>query len=121
AGYTPWIDQERMPAGTTIDRAILDGVKGSCAAVFFLSSNFTDKRFLAQEIDYAIQVQRDRPDSFVIIPLLLDGAPDSVVPELLKRFVIKSAESEIDILLHILNALPIRLGPPIERQARKAE
>jgi hypothetical protein len=114
AGFQPWIDQERMPAGTTLDRAILDGIKGSCAAVFFITPNFEDNRFLSQEIDYAIQVQRERPDTFAIIPILIDNAADSDVPDLLRRFVIKRAITEIDILLHIFQALPIRLGPPIK-------
>jgi len=121
SGFAPWIDEERMTAGTALDRAILDGMKGSCAAVFFITRNFADNRFLAQEVDYAVQVQRDRPSSFVIIPILYGGAPDSVVPDLLRRFVIKTAETEIDVLLHILKALPIRLGPPIERQTANAE
>ncbi len=80
AGYQPWIDEERMPAGTALDRAILDGMKGSCAAVFFLSPRFEDSRFISQEIDYAIQVQRDCPKQFAIIPILVDGAPNLLFP-----------------------------------------
>lgn len=120
AGYQPWVDEERMPAGTALDRAILDGMKGSCAAVFFLSPEFEDSRFLSQEIDYAIQVQRERLNRFAIIPILVDGAPESIVPDLLRRFVVKRADSEMDLVLHILQALPIRLGPAIEREPQNS-
>jgi len=120
AGYKPWIDEEQMPAGTSIDRGILAGMNGSCAAVFFLSPQFEDSQFISQEIDYAIKAHRDRPKQFAIIPILVGDAADSIVPDLLQRFVIKRADSEMDVLFHILQALPIRLGPPIERDIQNA-
>lgn len=35
-GFKPWFDVQDMPAGTNLDRGILQGFKESCAAVFLL-------------------------------------------------------------------------------------
>jgi hypothetical protein len=104
-----------MPAGTTLDRAILEGMKQSCAAVFFLTPNFEDSRFLSQEIDYAIMVHQERPNSFSIVHILLDHTDEANVPELLRRFVVKRVNSDIEALIEIIRGLPIKPGPPVWR------
>lgn len=118
-GFDPWIDEERMPAGTSLDRAILDGIKNSCAAVFFITPNFEDSRFLSQEIDYAISEHRERPEKFSIIPILMmDEKGDCLVPELLKRFVAKRVASATDALIEIIRGLPIKPGPPVWKETK---
>lgn len=114
-GFRPWIDEDEMPAGSHLDAAIINGVRDSCAAVFFITPNFTDERFLKQEIEYAITEERERPGQFVIIPLLLAGASQDQVPALLSRFVAKTADDELDGLLAIIKALPIKPGPPVSK------
>ena len=36
-GFDPWLDEEAMPAGSHLDHSILQGLKESCAAVFFIT------------------------------------------------------------------------------------
>jgi len=36
-GYNPWLDEDAMSAGTPLERALLDGMKTSMAAVFFIT------------------------------------------------------------------------------------
>lgn len=114
-GFQPWIDEDEMHAGSHLDAEILNGMRGSCAAVFFITQNFVDERFLKQEVEYAIEEERERPGDFVIVPLLLDGASRDKVPALLERFVAKTADNELDGLLAIIKALPIKPGPPVSK------
>ena len=114
-GFQPWIDEDKMHAGSHLDAEILNGMRGSCAAVFFITQNFVDERFLKQEVEYAIQEERERPGDFVIVPLLLDGASRDKVPALLERFVAKTADNELDGLLATIKALPIKPGPPVSK------
>ena len=69
-GFAPWLDEDAMPAGENLNRAILAGMKESCAAVFFIPEQFEDKGFLATEIDYAISRKRESGDDFAIITLV---------------------------------------------------
>ena len=68
-GFDPWLDEDAMAAGVQLDRSILQGMKDSCAAVFFLTPNFSDEKFLATEINYAIAEHRERSPDFAIIAL----------------------------------------------------
>jgi hypothetical protein len=114
-GFQPWIDEDEMPAGSHLDASLVNGMKESCAAVFFITPNFTDERFLKQEIEYAVNEERERPGDFVIIPLLIGGATQSNVPKLLSRFVAKAAADDLEGLVEIVKALPIKPGPPVAR------
>lgn len=118
-GFQPWIDEDEMPAGTHLDAAILNGMKRSCAVVFFITPHFKDDRFLKREIEYAIIEERERPGEFMVIPLLLDGADDAYLPPLLSPFVRIAAQDDFEALLEIVKALPIRPGPPVPRNITK--
>jgi hypothetical protein len=113
-GYLPWLDEDVLVAGVPLDRGLLKGIKGSCAAIFFITPEFLDEGFLAAEVDYAIQEQRARPDSFAIIPLVFRDAAGNtgVVPELLRRFVYKHPADELEALCEIVRAVPLTLPPP---------
>ena len=54
-GFDPWLDEDAMVAGTKLERGIPTGFERSCAAVFFVTPNFSDENYLATEVDYAIQ------------------------------------------------------------------
>jgi hypothetical protein len=41
-GFDPWIDDDAMPAGTTLERGILQGMQDSCGVVFFITTSFKD-------------------------------------------------------------------------------
>ena len=110
-GYKPWLDDEAMPAGTPLERGLLEGMQESCAVVFFVTADFKDAGFLETEINYAVAEKRKREGEFAIITLILldsGGAVDteSVVPPLLKPYVWKQPKGQLKALIEILRALP---------------
>ncbi|MEM0962005.1 MAG: toll/interleukin-1 receptor domain-containing protein [Bacteroidota bacterium] len=108
-GYSPWLDKEDMVAGSNVERDILQGFEESCAAVFFVTKSFKDEKFLATEVDYAVQQKRDKGDKFSIITLLFD--PDAEVPGVLRRFLWQHVSNDLDGLYEVLRGLPVELGP----------
>ena len=110
-GYVPWLDDEAMPAGTRLERGLLEGMQESCAVVFFVTADFKDAGFLETEIDYALTEKRKKGDEFAVITLVLgefEEEPDveSVVPALLRPYVWKQPTSQFHGLREILRALP---------------
>jgi len=111
-GFQPWLDADEMRAGDVPLRAIHRGLEKSCPAVFFITPEFQDERWLSEEIDYALDRKRKEGDKFSVITLVFreKGRPRPVVPSLLKRYVYKEPSSELDALAHIVRALPIKPG-----------
>lgn len=108
-GYEPWLDEDAMPAGTSLERGLLQGMQDSCGVVFFITPSFKDEGYLRTEIDYAIQEQRKKEDKFSIITLQFvdeDGKVGSI-PELLKGYVWKTPTTQLEALREIVRALPI--------------
>lgn len=108
-GYEPWLDEDAMPAGTSLERGILQGMKDSSAVVFFITSSFKDEGFLESEINYAIAEKRSKKDKFSIIILQFvdDSGEKGLIPELLKPYVWKTPENNLEALREIIRALPI--------------
>ena len=110
-GFTPWLDEDSMPAGTPLERGISLGFTDSCAAVFFITPAFKDEQFLATEVDYAIREKRKKGDRFAIITLIFnDGTAKGKVPDLLHTYVWKQPKSELEALQEIIRALPVYVG-----------
>lgn len=107
-GFEPWFDQPDMPAGTNLERGILDGFEKSCAAVFFITENFKDENFLATEVDYAIAQKRKKGKKFSIITLRYPNA--SPVPGLLTPYIYKDVQNDLEGFYEVVRALPIELG-----------
>lgn len=110
-GFQPWLDEDAMVAGVSLERGLLDGMKKSCAAVFFITSNCRDEDFIATEVNYAMIEKRLKKDRFSIISLVIpsfDGKKGEV-PELLKQYVWKEPQSDLDGMREIIRALPIKL------------
>jgi len=108
-GFDPWLDEEAMPAGASLERGILKGFEESCAAVFFVTGNFSDERYLATEVEYAVIQKRKKGEKFVIIALRYsDAAP---VPGLLEPYIHKTVSNDLEGFRELLRALPIELGP----------
>lgn len=107
-GLSPWLDEDDMPAGTELHRALQKGMKDSCAAVFFVTPSYVDDNFLRNEINYAIAEKTERGDSFSIITLVLPGPAGELgkVPELLEPYVWKQPSGHLQGLREILRALP---------------
>ncbi len=108
-GYETWLDEDAMPAGTTLERGLLRGMKESCAAVFFVTTSFEDEGYLAAEMEYAVMMKRKRPNVFSIITLRFPDANGNVapIPELLEPYVCVTPETDLEALREILRALPI--------------
>lgn len=106
-GYQPWLDEHDMPAGTTLHRAIADGMDNACAVVFFVTKNFEDERWLAREVDHAVHRKVERGEKFSIVTLVFGGAE---VPRALHDYVWINVTSDIDAARQIIRALPIELG-----------
>lgn len=114
-GFEPWLDEDAMVAGTSLDRGILQGMKESCAVVFFITPNYVDDGYLETEIDYSIQEKYERKERFSIITLMLpdEEGKRGEIPGLLKRFVWKEPNNSLEAFKEILKALPIKLGNPM--------
>ena len=86
--------------------------KDSCAAVFFITHNFKDEKFLGQEVNYAIAEKRDKGDRFQIIAIVFQSekGEKGVIPDLLRPYVWVEPETELEVLNEILRALPIEVG-----------
>ena len=111
-GFQPWLDEDAMPAGQELERGLLQGFMDSCAAVFFITPNFKDEKYLATEVDYAIQEKRKKGDRFSIITLVFpaeDGGQGQV-PDLLKQYVYKTPDTLLAALRELVQALPVELG-----------
>ena len=108
----PCFDDDAMAAGADLERALLDGFKDSCAAVFFVTPNFTDDGYLATEVNYAIAEKRKKGERFAIITLVFgDDTATGSVPELLRTYVYKHPADALAGVREILRALPIAVGP----------
>ena len=107
-GFAPWLDVEAMPAGSNVSRSIYAGIEQACAAVFFLTPNYNDERFLADEIDYALGQKREKGNKFALIPLRFG---DAKTPKLLRQYAWQDVENDLDGLHAIVRAVPIELGP----------
>lgn len=107
--YEPWLDEDTLTAGLTLERALSQGFTDSCAVVFFVTQSFRDESFLATEIEYAIREKRKKANAFSIITILFpdESGQMAKVPELLETYVWKIALNELDALAEILRALPL--------------
>ena len=110
-GYSPWLDEDAMSAGSELERSILQGFTDSCAAIFFITPSYKDENYLATEVDYAIQEKRKKGEKFSIITLVFnDGDKKGVVPSLLHRYVWKEPLNHLEALREIIKALPVQTG-----------
>jgi hypothetical protein len=108
-GFRPWLDEPDMPAGTNLERGVYQGFQESCAAVFFITQNFKDEKYLAAEVDYAVQQKRQKDRKFAIITLRFEGS--APVPGLLTPYIYKDVRNDLDAFRELVRALPIELGP----------
>ena len=78
ACFTPtgssWLDEDAMPAGTSLERGLLRGMQDSCGVVFLITPSFKDQGFLETEKNYAIQEKRRKTNKFAIVTLQFDDA-----------------------------------------------
>jgi hypothetical protein len=111
-GYDPWLDEDAMPAGTPLERGLLQGMQDSCGVVFFITPSFKDEGFLQTEVNYAIAEKRKKGDKFAIITLqFVDEDGDTgEVPPLLQIYVWKKPKSPLEALREIVRGLPIIPG-----------
>jgi len=111
-GFDPWLDEDAMVAGTKLNRGIYQGFKESCAAIFFLTPSFKDEDYLEDEVDYAIDEQKEKGDKFSIITLALKDEHGKLgeIPGLLRKYVYKEPNSQLEAFREIIRALPLETG-----------
>jgi len=110
--YDPWLDEDAMPAGTPLERGLLQGMQDSCGVVFFITPSFKDEGFLETEVNYAIQEKRKKGDKFAIITLQFIDKDGNMgeIPSLLKTYVWKKPKTSLEALREIVRALPVVSG-----------
>ena len=110
-GFSPWLDEEAMSAGANLERSLQSGMTDSCAAIFFITPDYKDEKYLASEIDYAISRKR-QDEKFSIITLVFsdENEKKGVVPNLLQPYVWKEPTNDLIALAEILKALPLEVG-----------
>ena len=110
-GFSPWLDEEAMSAGANLERSLQSGMTDSCAAIFFITPDYKDEKYLASEIDYAISRKR-QDEKFSIITLVFsdENGEKGVVPNLLQPYVWKEPTNDLIALAEILKALPLEVG-----------
>lgn len=111
-GFSPWLDEDAMPAGTTLERGLLKGMQESCGVVFFITPSFKDQGYLETEVNYAIREKRAKGDKFAIIALQFEDVDGAVgeIPELLKDYVWKKPKTQLEAIREIVRALPVVPG-----------
>lgn len=109
AGFSPWLDEPNMAAGGNLEREIFRGFEESCAAVFFITDNFKDEKYLATEVEYAVMQKRKKVKKFAIITLRYSNA--APVPDLLTPYIYKEIDNDLQGYYELLRALPVELGP----------
>ena len=110
-GFDPWLDEDAMAAGAELERSLIKGFSDSCAAIFFVTPNYIDEKYLASEIDYAIREKMKKGDKFSIITLVLgEGGSKGTVPDLLHRYVWKEPKTDLEALREVIKALPVQAG-----------
>lgn len=110
-GFSPWLDEEAMSAGANLERSLHSGMVDSCAAIFFITPDYKDEKYLATEIDYAISRKR-QDEKFSIITLVFsdENGEKGVVPNMLQPYVWKEPANDLLALAEILKALPLEVG-----------
>jgi hypothetical protein len=120
--YEPWLDESAMTAGVRLHPGLKAGLQNSCAAVFFLTPNFKDERYLAEEVAIALEEKNRRPDQFAIIPIDFSTLGVAIqVPDRLKEFVRITWSTDMAVLVQLIRALPIRPGRPLWPSAPATE
>jgi hypothetical protein len=119
-GFQPWLDEEEMVLGANLHRELDAGMRSSCAAVFFITPEFVDEKFLEYEIDLAMREKTARASRFSIITLSFTNSSGQrgVVPQVLRTFIYGEPKCELDALRSILRALPLRVGTVEWREGR---
>ncbi|MBN6077343.1 toll/interleukin-1 receptor domain-containing protein [Aggregatibacter actinomycetemcomitans] len=109
-GFDSWLDEEELAAGDHLEKSLFNGMKNSCAAIFFLTENYKDTNYLESEITYAINRKREDP-KFALIALKLSS--NAIVPDLLTPYVYKEPTSDLEALSQIIKAIPAKIGKVI--------
>lgn len=112
-GFEPWFDESSLPPYNSVYRGIADGMRESCACVFFITQHFVDKEYIKEEINLAKQVQISKGEElFRIIPIVL--GKDVIVPEIIRDTTTCAVfDNELDAFSHIIKWLPVKVGTVI--------
>jgi len=107
-GFDPWMDEDDLPVGNPLVRALQDGMASCCAAVFFVTPKYLDESYIRVEIDEALQQKTGRGAGFALITLLLpdDEGRTGAVPAPLATYTWGKPKDQFEGLRILLGALP---------------
>ena len=107
-GLQPWLDEEVLKAGDTLD--LEKGMADSCAAVFFVTPAFKAVSWIKDEIEYALKQKKARGNGFKIITLRLADKKGKrrKIPKSLASAssVWKTPKTDMEGIKNIVEALP---------------
>lgn len=109
-GLDPWLDEPNMAAGVDLENEILRGFEQSCASVFFITESFKEEDYLASEVEHAVRQKQKKEAKFAIITLRYPKA--APVPVLLKPYIQKDVENDLEGFRELIRALPVELASP---------
>jgi hypothetical protein len=78
----------------------------SCAAIFFVTSEFKDERWIGKEVDLAVTREVENRSKFRIITLVFDGAE---VPRPLQQYAYANVSNDLEGLCEIV--VSVRRSP----------
>lgn len=88
AGFECWYDVDQLSAGDELVTDLVEAVVSKCeVAIFVCSKNFIRSRWTSYELLHAVNSQMASRGGRRLVPILLDGVPDTVIPPLLKPYV----------------------------------
>ena len=88
-------------------RELLRGFQESCAAVFFITENFTDEKYLATEIEMREIEKRKKEKKFAIITLRYPSAAAVPVSPRAELCLNKDVTNDLEGFNAVVTALPI--------------
>ncbi|MCK4342498.1 MAG: toll/interleukin-1 receptor domain-containing protein [Phycisphaerae bacterium] len=126
AGFRVWLDKWVLKAGKSWQQEIVRGIENAAACAVCIGAE-SPQRWFANEIELALSKQAQRPTSFAVIPVLLQGANKQNVPALLHLRTWADFRKGHDsayafhVLCQGIRGLPIGRWPIPSRSAETSE
>lgn len=87
-GYRCWYDMDQLHAGDELATELAKAVVDKCElAVFVCSKNFIRSRWASYEMLQAVTAQMNHRGGRRLVPILLNGDPQDVIPEILRPYI----------------------------------
>lgn len=109
-GFEPWVDENDL-LGYGSPSNYSQGFTESCAAIFFITDDFSTSPEFKKEIEYAVEEKRKKNSSFSILTLILnDENKKCRIPMPLKHYLLKETNNITESILEIIKAIPVQIS-----------